>query len=161
MHPVAPLMKSPIPCLFLRDQFRASVFRARVSGEVLSVAKRAMEEPDDGRESATELYNIASTMGTTYGADGLEPLHPTTNTPNPHDRDTCAANLKLRSVMKPKRHRAARGRPGMNTNRLGHREHRLERAATSSWLEELEDQRGAQPAAPASQGSMRSPTAWS
>eukprot|EP00966_Prymnesium_polylepis_P219115 5070297-Prymnesium_polylepis.3 len=46
-----------------------------------------MEEPDDGqRESLTELYNIASTMGTTFGADGLEPLHPTTNTPNQQDR---------------------------------------------------------------------------
>jgi hypothetical protein len=53
-----------------------------VRGEVLSVAKRAMEEPDDGRESASELHNVASTMGTTHGAVGLEPLHPTINTPN-------------------------------------------------------------------------------
>ena len=40
--------------------------------------------------SYTIRYNIASTMpmGTTFGADGLEPLHPTINTPNQCDRDT-------------------------------------------------------------------------
>ena len=47
-----------------------------------------MEEPDDGRESVTELHDIASIMGTTPGADGLEPLHPTINSPNQHDRDS-------------------------------------------------------------------------
>ena len=39
----------------------------------------------------------------------------------------------------------------MNTNRLSHREHRLQRTAASSWLEELEDGGGAQPAAAESQ----------
>ena len=46
-----------------------------------------MEEPDDGRESVAELLNVASTMGTTLGNDGLEPLRQPTNTPNQHDRD--------------------------------------------------------------------------
>ena len=54
-----------------------------------------MEEPDDGRESVTELHDIASIMGTTHGADGLEPLHPTINSPNQHDRDTHAAQPRL------------------------------------------------------------------
>ena len=57
------------------------------------MAKRAMEEPDDGRESVTELHDIASIMGTTHGADGLEPLHPTINSPNQHDRDSDARRI--------------------------------------------------------------------
>ena len=64
-------------------------------GKVLSVAKRAMEEPDDGRESVTELHDIASIMGTTHGADGLEPLHPTINSPNQHDRDKSNEGARL------------------------------------------------------------------
>ena len=47
------------------------------------------------------------------------------------------AHLQLRTLKKPESCSAARERPVMNTTRMSHREHRVERAGTSSWLEEL------------------------
>ena len=73
----------------------------------------------------------------------------------------CPADLQIRMKSKQSSRSAARARPDMNTNRLTHREHRLVRTASSNRLEELQDGGGARPAAPANQGSMRSPTAAS
>ena len=53
---------------------------------------------------------------------------------------------------------AARARLAVATNRLSHRERRLERAGTSNWQEELKDGGGAQPAAAANQGRVFSTT---
>ena len=58
-----------------------------------------------------------------------------------------AAHLQALTVSTQNSCRAARARPAAATNRLSHRERRLERAGTSNWLEELKDGGGAQPAA--------------
>ena len=68
----------------------------------------------------------------------------------------CAAHLQTRTIDTQKCCSAVRARAVMNTNGLSHREHCLERPATSSWLEELKDGGGAQPAAPPDGGCISS-----
>ena len=59
----------------------------------------------------------------------------------------CAADLQALTRATQNSCSAARARPAVAMNRLSHCEHRLERTASSSRLEELQDRGGAHPAA--------------
>ena len=70
----------------------------------------------------------------------------------------CAAHLQNLTASTQDSCSAARARLAVATNRLSHRERRLESAGTSNWQEELKDGGGAQPAAAANQGRVFSTT---
>ena len=70
----------------------------------------------------------------------------------------CAADLQALTVLTQNSCSAARVRPAVAMNRLSHCEHRLERTASSSRLEELQDRGGAQLGDAADGGPSRSST---
>ena len=70
----------------------------------------------------------------------------------------CAADLQALTTFTQNSCSAARERPAVAMNRLSHCEHRLERTASSSRLEELQDRGGAQLGDAADGGPSRSST---